>query len=390
MIASAVSAVGMAMAVPVLVQSAWGATLAVIALPRPRQAIIRTGAPLRWAVLVPAHNEEAFIAKCVTSIRAGGTAANVEVLVIADNCTDSTADAAREAGATVLERHDLTRIGKSFALDYALAHLAANDAIPDVVAIIDADSNVKPGFFASLEQRLARGATVVQALYLPGADDRETLPALRRLAFALAHYARPLGAERLGLGATLKGNGMAFRWNVVAGGFGASGITEDAALTLALARRDIAVAFEPRAVVRAYMAPTYRDAQTQDQRWEGGRFSLLPLAIRTAARQARRGRIATAAAAMEVASLPLTVLVGLSAGSLALAAVGFGSLTIAAASAGMLAGSTLLGLVAARASLRDLRALAFAPRFLAHKAGVYASILRHRPASWERTERPSN
>ena len=48
----------------------------------------------------------------------------------------------------------------------------------------------------------------------------------------------------------------------------------------------------------------------------------------------------------------------------------------------------VLGLLASRASLTDVAALRFAPRFVWHKFGVYAALLRRRgDAQWERTER---
>ena len=79
----------------------------------------------------------------------------------------------------------------------------------------------------------------------------------------------------LGLGTSLKGNGMAMPWDVVRGGLGGAGLAEDAATSLWLARRGIAVRFEPSATVWGQMAASYEDAAVQDRRWEGGRFALM-------------------------------------------------------------------------------------------------------------------
>ncbi len=40
------------------------------------------------------------------------------LVVVADNCSDATAEIARAMGATVIERHDETNKGKGYALDY--------------------------------------------------------------------------------------------------------------------------------------------------------------------------------------------------------------------------------------------------------------------------------
>src|SRR5262245_29752724 len=59
------------------------------------------------AVIVPAHDEEKQIARCVKSVLACEQPPNgVRIVVVADNCADRTADRARAAGAEVIERFD--------------------------------------------------------------------------------------------------------------------------------------------------------------------------------------------------------------------------------------------------------------------------------------------
>src|SRR5690349_8138955 len=64
----------------------------------------------RFLVAIPAHDEEMGIAATVRScLNLDYPAELFEVVVIADNCTDRTADAACNEGATVIRRDDLTR-----------------------------------------------------------------------------------------------------------------------------------------------------------------------------------------------------------------------------------------------------------------------------------------
>lgn len=73
----------------------------------------------RYAFFIAAHNEEAVIANLVKSIREQDYPAElIDIFVVADACTDDTARAAREAGAIVYERNDLSRKGKSWVMDY--------------------------------------------------------------------------------------------------------------------------------------------------------------------------------------------------------------------------------------------------------------------------------
>jgi len=72
-----------------------------------------------YAFFIAAHNEEAVIANLVKSIKDQDYPSElIDVFVVADACTDNTARAAREAGAIVYERNDLSRKGKSWVMDY--------------------------------------------------------------------------------------------------------------------------------------------------------------------------------------------------------------------------------------------------------------------------------
>jgi glycosyltransferase involved in cell wall biosynthesis len=78
------------------------------------------------------------------------------LVVIADNCSDDTAALAATVGADVVERHDPTRIGKGYALDFGLRHLSADP--PQIVIIIDADSRMSPSAIDRLTMACARPA----------------------------------------------------------------------------------------------------------------------------------------------------------------------------------------------------------------------------------------
>lgn len=73
----------------------------------------------RYAAITSARNEEAVIAQLITSLKAQDYPSDLlDIYVIADNCTDKTADVARAHGAIVIERHDEINKGKGYALDY--------------------------------------------------------------------------------------------------------------------------------------------------------------------------------------------------------------------------------------------------------------------------------
>src|SRR5262245_52385003 len=167
----------------------------------------------RIAVLIQAHNESAGIRATLDDIRAQ-IGSGDRLLVVADNCTDGTAAVAAAAGAEVVERHDLTRIGKGYALDHGLRHLRAEP--PQIVIFVDADCRLLPGAIERLA--LASGVTgkPVQALYLMTSPDHGTINyQVAEFAWRVRNWIRPLGLSSLGLPCRLTGAGMAFPWDVI-------------------------------------------------------------------------------------------------------------------------------------------------------------------------------
>ena len=78
--------------------------------------------PHRYAVLIAARNEAAVIGGLLDSLRQQTyDPALLTVFVVADNCTDGTADIARRRGAVVYERFNHINVGKGYAADNVLS-----------------------------------------------------------------------------------------------------------------------------------------------------------------------------------------------------------------------------------------------------------------------------
>ena len=124
----------------------------------------------RVAVLVPAHNEaeviDATLRALGPQLRSGD-----RLLVVADNCSDTTAELARAQDAEVTERHNLSQRGKGFALAHGVDCL--RDDPPAVVVIVDADCLLAGGALDALTHCVVTQGRPAQALYLmlsaPGA-----------------------------------------------------------------------------------------------------------------------------------------------------------------------------------------------------------------------------
>ena len=241
----------------------------------------------RLVVVIPAHNEEVVIVPTLESLFAQTYSRECfEVLVVADNCSDTTAALARQAGATVLERLDLERRGKGYALEWVIAQLWERDEKPDAVVIVDADTKVATNFLDVLAGQLFAGVSpeswashrrVVQGRYgvLNGGESWRA--ALMEGAFELVNHVKPMGRSTKGFTVGLKGNGMGFTRAVLeAAPWSGSSITEDIDYGLdLLLHQGLVVEYAPEAIVRAQMPNTSQQATSQRARWERGRYRLL-------------------------------------------------------------------------------------------------------------------
>src|SRR5690606_2176559 len=126
---------------------AWWTLLNCVAIRPPVERLPAQGG-LSFAAVIPAHNEEALIVRCVSSLKRDEWAPEPRIVVVADNCTDGTAALARAMGVEVVEREDQTRRGKSYALDAGIAHIRRSGASPDIAVFVDGDTFVDAGFFA--------------------------------------------------------------------------------------------------------------------------------------------------------------------------------------------------------------------------------------------------
>lgn len=227
--------------------------------------------PPELTVLIPAHNEEKLIASTVGTVLACSYPADrLNVLVVADNCDDATADRARRAGAECVERHDPSHQGKGYALDFGLAHLKTQDP-PRAVLMLDADSTPNRDYLQRMAQALLDGKRVIQGCYDVAQPDRTWFTRLTHLGFILKSRWQYPGLSRLGLSVPLRGSGMCFSADF-AGRYGWRGAAsaEDLDFSMRLLRDGYHIAYEPLAISGQYMPPSPSWARSQRARWSAG------------------------------------------------------------------------------------------------------------------------
>ncbi len=264
-------------AVPAVLASGYLAALAVFSRSprRKKPTTPTTGALPVFDVVIPAHDEEENIAKTVASVLAVDYPRSAfRVVVVADNCTDDTARAARDAGADVLTRVDPKKRGKGYALEAAFAETLARGRA-DAIVVVDADTSVSKNILRAFAAALKRGELVVQADYGVRNPDASWRTRLMVIALAAFHGVRSMARERLGLSCGLRGNGMGFACSTLRSvPWDAFSVVEDVEYGIRLGEAGVRVAYVGEARVAGEMVSRGDDAKTQRQRWESGRREL--------------------------------------------------------------------------------------------------------------------
>ncbi len=195
----------------------WSVYLLVLVLFSGRMKAVDPGAPTkRFDIVVPAHNEEGQIAATVESLLATDYPAELRrVWVVADNCTDATAERATAAGATALVRTNAEKRGKGYALEFAYDKLMV-DSFADAIVVVDADTSVSKNLLRAFGTRFEQGAQAVQAEYGVRNPKASWRTRLITIALAIFHELRSLARERMGVSCGLRGNGMGFSRAIIA------------------------------------------------------------------------------------------------------------------------------------------------------------------------------
>ena len=261
------------------------------------------------AVIIPAHNEEKVIGETLKTITPQLKLSD-KLIVIADNCSDRTAEIAREMGVIVKEREDQNKRGKGYVLDYGLKCLANNP--PDIVIFIDADSIVYPQAISILTEKAVVSCKPIQALYLMETPPQPTpKDYISAFAFKVKNLVRPLGLSNLQQPCLLTGTGMAFPWKVISSNNLASGnIVEDMKLGIDLAIAGYPPQFCPAAQITGRLPQKGETATTQRTRWEHGHLQTLltyvPLLFKESIKQKKLGLFILG---LDLAIPPLSLLV---------------------------------------------------------------------------------
>jgi len=236
---------------------------------------------VQLTVLVPAHNEELTVATALSSLWNQSRRPD-RVIVVADNCTDATADIARASGAEVFATRNNAE-KKAGALNQVLATVLPDSSVHDVIMVMDADSVVTPEFLATALGRLEADPDLIAVGgVFAGEDGGGLIGQLQRNEYS--RYQRHISRRR-GKVFVLTGTASVFRGyalNAVAESRGTLipgthgqvydtlALTEDNELTLALKTLGARMVSPRECQVITEIMPNSRALWRQRSRWQRG------------------------------------------------------------------------------------------------------------------------
>ena len=243
-------------------------SLAFVALLSRKEAPSVGGNPTHtFAIVIPAHNEEQNISTTLRSCAGlDYPKGKYKVFVVADNCSDRTAEIAKNNGATCLERYDEEKKGKGFALEWGFKQILPEGH--DALVVLDADCQLDNHALRIFDHYLMKGEKVLQA------NDAASNPDSNAMSYAVAVgnvienrlFYSP--KSRLGLAVLLRGTGMVFRRDVLEQHpWQAHSIVEDVEYTLRLIRSGIIVSFINEVKVVSEFPGKKDQLQAQRMRW---------------------------------------------------------------------------------------------------------------------------
>ncbi|EKS4342754.1 glycosyl transferase family 2 [Clostridium sporogenes] len=226
----------------------------------------------KFALIVAAHNEELVIGNIIESLKMMDYDKKLyDIFVIADNCTDKTADIAKKKGAIVRERFDKKRRGKGYALEWMFNIIFKMEKKYDAIAVFDADNLVHKNFLKEMNKKMCKGYKVVQG-YLDSKNPEDTwITGSYSIAFWSCNRMFQLARYNLGLSSQLGGTGFCIDTDILKElGWGATCLTEDLEFSCKIILNGYKVGWAHDAIIYDEKPLTLAQSWRQRKRWMQG------------------------------------------------------------------------------------------------------------------------
>ena len=231
----------------------------------------------KFMAIIPAHNEEMVVGNLIESLKNQDYDKEYyDIYVIADNCTDRTAQIAREKGAIVYERTDPTKKTKGYALDWFLKQKIEENADYDAFCVFDADNIVDKNFLKEMNKKLLQGEEVVQGYRDIKNPTDNWITAGYALFYWTMHRFYHLARYNIGLSPLLNGTGFMVKFDVVKpDGWQTKTLTEDIEFSLQRIIKGKKLGWATEAIVYDEQPTSFKQSWSQRSRWTVGHIQCI-------------------------------------------------------------------------------------------------------------------
>ena len=230
----------------------------------------------RFIIALPANNEESVIGNLIKSLKMQDYNKSLfDIYVIADNCTDKTAEVARENGVIVYERFDETKKTKGYALNWFLDKMKDKKDDYDALLVFDADNVVDKNFLNVMNKKLCQGEVLVQG-YRDIKNPTDTWVSGGYAIFywtmnRLYHLAR----YNMGLSPLINGTAFMVKWDLLIDeGWNTKTLTEDIEFALINISKGVKLGWAKDAIVYDEQPLTFKQSWKQRERWSVRTYSM--------------------------------------------------------------------------------------------------------------------
>ena len=231
----------------------------------------------KFMMIVPAHNESAVVGALVESLQALDYPKELyDIYVIADNCTDNTAQIAKDLGAIVYERFDETKKTKGFAMQWFLNQKIKENADYDAFCVFDADNVVDKNFLNAMNKKLCQGEEIVQGYR----DIKNPADSWISAGYALFYWMMNrfyhLARYNLGLSPLINGTGFMVDFNLIKPtGWDTITLTEDIEFSLKNIAKGRKLGWATDAIVYDEQPTEFKQSWSQRSRWTVGHLQCM-------------------------------------------------------------------------------------------------------------------
>ena len=231
----------------------------------------------KFMAIIPAHNEEAVIGNLLESLNNQNYNKELyDVYVIADNCTDNTAEIAKQKGAIVYKRFDSKNKTKGAALNWFLQQKIKENAPYDAFFVFDADNIVDKDFIKNMNKKLCQGEEVVQGYRDIKNPTDNWIAGGYALFYWTLHRFYHLARYNIGLSPLLNGTGFMVKFDVVKPqGWQTQTLTEDIEFSLQRILTGKRLGWSTDAIVYDEQPTSFAQSWNQRSRWSTGHIQCI-------------------------------------------------------------------------------------------------------------------